>query len=177
MENYKAIYVAKGYSQVVGIDYEDTFAPIERYSSIRSILALVAQMGWKIHQMDVKTAFLNGVIEDEVHTKQQKGIDSFDQEPHVCRLKQVLCSLKQSPRAWYTKIDSYLTSLGFTKSEAYANLYHILVEGNFFIFVLYVDDFIDEHLIRSCKEDLAREFELKDMALNALLPQIGSIVR
>ena len=64
MEKYKAIFVARGFSQIEGIDYEETFAPVARYSSIRSILALSAQMGWKIHQMDVKTTFLNGVIEE-----------------------------------------------------------------------------------------------------------------
>ena len=89
-------------------------------------------------------------------------------ESHVCRLKRALYSLKEAPRAWYTKIDSYLTGLGFTISEVDENLYHILVKGNFFIIVLYVDDLIltsDEKLIRSCKEDLAREFKMKDMGL------------
>ena len=70
IEKYKAIFVAKGYSQVEGIDYEETFSPVARYSSIRSILVLVAHMGWKIHQMDVKTTFLNGVIEEEVYIEQ-----------------------------------------------------------------------------------------------------------
>ena len=76
--------------------------------------------------------------------------------------------LKQAPRAWYTWINSYLTRFGFAKSEADANLNHILVEGKLLIIILYVDDLIltgDEQLIRSCKEDLAREFEMKDMGL------------
>ena len=67
VEKYKAIFVARGFSQIKGIDYEETFAPVARYSSIRTILVLSAQMGWHIHQMDVKTAFLNGVIEEEVY--------------------------------------------------------------------------------------------------------------
>ena len=86
----------------------------------------------------------------------------------MCRLKRVLYGLKQASRAWYTKIDSYLTGLGFTKSEVDANLYHILVEGKFLILFLYVYDLIltgDEKLIISFKEDLAREFEMKDMGL------------
>jgi len=86
----------------------------------------------------------------------------------VCRLKQALYGLKQAPHAWYTRIDSYLTGLGFTKSEENANIYHILVEGKLLIIVLYVDDLIltsDEQLIKSCKEDLVREFEIKDMGL------------
>jgi len=79
-----------------------------------------------------------------------------------------LYGLKQAPSAWYSKIDSYLTNLGFTKSETDANLYHIVVEGKLLIIMLYVNDLIltgDEKLIRYYKEDLAREFEIKDMGL------------
>jgi len=79
-----------------------------------------------------------------------------------------LYGLKQAPRAWYTQIDSYLKGLSFTKSEADANLYHTVIDSKFLILVLYVDDLIltgDEQLIHSCKEDLAREFEMKDMGL------------
>ena len=86
----------------------------------------------------------------------------------MCRLKRVLYGLKQAPHAWYTWIDSYFTGLGFTKSEADANLYQIVVEGKLLIIVLYVDDLIltgDEQLIHSCKEDLAKEFEMKDLGL------------
>jgi len=107
--------------------------------------------------MDVKPTFLNGVVEEEVYIEQPEGFETFDRESHVCKLKQALYGLKQEPRAWYARINSYLTSLGFTKSEVDANLYHILVEGKFFIIALYVDDLIltsDEQLIRSCKEDL-----------------------
>ena len=86
----------------------------------------------------------------------------------MCRLKRALYGLKQAPRAWYTRIDSYFTGLGFTKSEADANLYQVVVEGNILIIFLYVDDLIltgDEKLIHSCKEDLAKEFEMKDLGL------------
>eukprot|EP00253_Pinus_taeda_P035257 PITA_35257 len=168
VEKHKARFVAHGFSQVEGIDYDETFAPVARYSSIRSMLALLAQMGWKIHQMDVKSAFLNGKIEEEVYIEQPEGFETFDRESHVCQLKRALYGLKQSPRAWYTRMDNYFTGLGFTKSEADAKLYHIMVEGKELIIVLYVDDLIligDDQLIMPCKEDLAREFEMKDMGL------------
>ena len=118
--------------------------------------------------MDVKTEFLNKVIEEEVYIEKTEGFKIFSSESHVCRLKEALYGLKQAPRAWYTRIDSYFTGLGFTKSEADPNLYQILVEGKFLIIVLYVDDFIltgDEQLILSCKADLAKEFEMKDLGL------------
>ena len=116
-------------------------------------------MGWHIHQMDVKTAFLNGIIEEEVYIEQREGFEIFSSDLHVCRLKRELYGLKQAPRAWYTRIDSYFTGLGFTKSEADANLYQIVVEGKILIIVLYVDDLIltgDEQLMHSCKADLAK---------------------
>jgi hypothetical protein len=94
VEKYKARFVARGFSQIEGIDYGETFAPVTRYSSIRSILALSAQMGWRIHQMDVKTAFLNGIIEEEVYIEKPKGFETFDRESHVCRLKRALYGLK-----------------------------------------------------------------------------------
>jgi len=125
-------------------------------------------MGWKIHQMDVKTVFLNGKIKEEVYIYHSEGFETFDRESHVCRLKRALYKLKQAPCAWYTRIDNYFTRLGFTKSEADANLYHIMVEGKQLLIVLYVDDLIligDDQLIMSCKEDLVREFEMKDMGL------------
>jgi hypothetical protein len=136
------MFVSRGFSQIEGIDYDETFSPVTRYSSIRSILSLSAQMGWRIHQMDVKTVFLNRIIEEEVYIEKPEGFETFDRESHVCRLKRALYGLKQAPHAWYTRIDNYVTRLGFTKSEVDANLYQIVVEGNILIIVLYVDDLI-----------------------------------
>eukprot|EP00253_Pinus_taeda_P034320 PITA_34320 len=153
-------------SVVEGIDYDETFAPVAKYLSIKSILALSAQMGWKIHQMDVKTTFLNGTIEEEVYMEQPEGFETFDSESHVCRLKRALYGMKQAPCAWYTRIYNYFIGLDFTKCEADANLYHIVVECKLLIIVLYVDDLIligDHKLIKYCKEDLARNFEMKDL--------------
>jgi hypothetical protein len=99
VEKYKARFVARGFSQIEGIDYDETFAPITSYSSIRSILALSAQMSWRIHHMDVKTVFLNGIIEEEVYIEQPEAFETFDRESHVCRLKRALYGLKQAPRS------------------------------------------------------------------------------
>jgi len=79
--------------------------------------------------MDVKTAFLNGMLQEEVYIEEPEGFETLDHESHVCRLKRALYGMKEAPRAWYTRIYSYFTGLGFMKSEAYVNLYHIVVEG------------------------------------------------
>jgi len=100
MEKYKARFVSQGFSQIEGINYEETFAPVARYSYIRMILALSVQMGWHIHQMNVKTMFLNEVIKKEVYIEQPVSFEVFSSESHVCRLKRALYGLKQATRAW-----------------------------------------------------------------------------
>jgi hypothetical protein len=125
-------------------------------------------MGWKIHQMDVKTAFLNGVLDQKVYVEQPLGFVVHERETHVCRLKRALYGLKQAPRAWYSRIDTYLLQIGFTRSESDVNLYYIVIGGEPLILVLYVDDlFITgaERLIEGCKRDLASEFDMKDIGL------------
>ena len=157
--------MACGFSQKEGIDDEETFAPVARYNSIRAIMALAAKLGWKLHQMDVKTTFLNGVVEEEVYVEQPLGFETHDRETHVCKLKKALYGLKQAPRTWYGRIDSFLMSLGFTKSKANPNLYSKVEDGMQVILLLYVDDLFltcDEELIATSKRKLAAEFEIKD---------------
>jgi hypothetical protein len=168
IEKYKARFVARGLSQKEGIDYEETFATVARYTLIRTIIALVAKMKWKLHQMDVKTTFLNGVIEEEVYIEQPQGFEVEDRKSHVCRLKKSLYGLKQAPRAWYGRIDSFLMSLGFTKSKEDSNLYFKIMDNEPVILLLYVDDLFltgEEKLIVECKQRLATEFEMKDLGL------------
>eukprot|EP00253_Pinus_taeda_P027439 PITA_27439 len=142
IEKFKARFMARGFSQVEGVDYEETFALVARYTSICSIISIAAEMGWKIHQMDVKTAFLNGFIQEEVYIEQPQGFEVHGKESHVCRLKKALYGLKQAPRAWYSRIDTYLQGMDFTKSEADPNLYFIVIGEEPLILVLYVDDLV-----------------------------------
>ena len=168
VEKCKAKFVARGFSQKEGIDYDETFAPVARYSSIRVIISLASVMGWKLHQMDVKTTFLNGEIEEEVYIEQPKGFELHGRETHVCKLKKALYGLKQAPRSWYARIDSYLQGLGFSKSIVDSNLYIKVVKNQPLILVLYVDDLFltgEEHLIAQCKRELAAKFEMKDPGL------------
>ena len=118
--------------------------------------------------MDVKTTFLNGIIQEEVYIEQPQGFEMHGRESHVCRLKKALYELKQAPRAWYSRMDTYLQQLGFQKSEANPNLYYIVVGEDPFILLLYVDDLLitwADRLIKGCKKDLASEFEMKDIGL------------
>jgi hypothetical protein len=168
IDKYKARFVARGFSQQEGEDYDETFAPVARYTSIGAIISLATSMGWSLHQMDVKTAFLNGVIEEEVYIEKPQGFEVHPRETHVCRLKKALYGLKQAPRAWYARIDSYLTRLVFSKSYADPNLYYKVVNDAPMILLLYVDDLFmtgAESLIIQCKKELASEFDMKDLGL------------
>jgi hypothetical protein len=99
MDKYKARFIARGFIQKEGEDYDETFSPVSRYTSIREIISLVASMGWNLHQMDVKTTFLNGAIKKEVYIEQPQGFEVHSRDTHVCRLKKDLYGLKQAPRA------------------------------------------------------------------------------
>jgi hypothetical protein len=132
------------------------------------MIALAAKMKWKLHQMDVKTTFLNDVIEEEMYIEQPQGFEVEDRKSHVCRLKKALYRLKQAPRAWYGHIDSFLMILGFTKSKEDSNLYFKIVNNELVILLLYVDDLFlnrEENLITECKKRLASKFEMKDLGL------------
>lgn len=123
VERYKARLVVKGYKQKPGIDYFEVFAPVSRMDTVRMILSLAAQSKWKVYQMDVKTAFLNGILQEEVYVEQPPGFIKKDEKNKVYRLKKALYGLKQAPRAWYSRIDSYLLQDGFEKCPHEHTLY------------------------------------------------------
>jgi hypothetical protein len=140
IEKYKARFVAHGFSQKEGIDYEETFTHVAKYTLIRTIIALATKMKWKLHQMDVKIAFLKGVIEEEVYIEQPQEFEVEDKKSQVCKLKKVVYGLKQAPRAWYGRIDNFLMRLGLTKSKAYSNLYFKVMNDEPVILLIYVDE-------------------------------------
>jgi hypothetical protein len=118
VERYNARLVARGFTQTYGVDYNKTFAPVAKFTSIRCILALAALEDMEIHQMDVKTTFLNGKLEEEIYMEQLQGFVHQGGEHLVCKLHKSLYGLKQSPRAWNQKLDVFLKSIEFMKSEA-----------------------------------------------------------
>eukprot|EP00253_Pinus_taeda_P033312 PITA_33312 len=142
IERHKERLIVKGYKQQYGRDYEEIFAPVARMETVRAVLSIAAQNKWKVYQMDVKSAFLNGVLMEEVYNEQPVGYEKKRQEHKVCRLKKTLYGLKQAPRAWYSRIDSYLLENGFEKCEGEPTLYIKEKDGKILIVMLYVDDVI-----------------------------------
>ncbi|GJW07799.1 retrovirus-related pol polyprotein from transposon TNT 1-94 [Tanacetum coccineum] len=142
VEKYKARLVAKGYKQKHGIDYEEVFAPVARLETIRMIIAIAAQYRWKTHQIDVKSAFLNGLLEEEVYVEQPEGYVAKCQEGKVLMLKKALYGLKQAPHAWNTIIDKYFQEYDFTKCLSKYALYVKFENKSVLLACLYVDDLI-----------------------------------
>ncbi|CAL9004445.1 unnamed protein product, partial [Prunus brigantina] len=132
VQKNKARLVAKGYSQKPGIDFNETFAPIARLDTIRTLVALAAQKGWKLFQLDVKSAFLNEVLHEEVYVDQPPGFMIKNKEDRVYRLKKALYGLKQAPRG-YEEINSYFTKAGFQRSPSEATLYVKAAESGIII--------------------------------------------
>ena len=113
----KARLVAQGYNQQEGIDYDETYAPVARLEAIRLLIAFATFKGFTLYQMDVKTAFLNGVLQEEVYVKQPPGFEDLQYPEHVYKLDKALYGLKQAPRAWYDCLSEYLISQGYTRGQ------------------------------------------------------------
>ena len=138
----KARLVAQGYTQVEGIDFDETFAPVARLESIRILLALACHLKFKLHQMDVKSAFLNGILEEEVYVEQPKGFEDPHHPGHVYRLNKALYGLKQAPRAWYERLTTYLLDQGFLRGGVDRTLFIRRSSNDMLIAQVYVDDII-----------------------------------
>lgn len=167
VEKCKTRLVAKGYSQTAGVDYTEVFAPVARWDTIRSILAVAAQRGWCVYQLDVKSAFLYGELKEEVYIDQPEGYLKVGEEDKVYRLKKALYGLKQAPRAWYSRIESYFKKKGFKKSDYDHTLFLKQTENSFLVVSLYVDDLIftgsNEIICTEFKSSMQKEFEMTDM--------------
>ncbi|KAG8483166.1 hypothetical protein CXB51_022143 [Gossypium anomalum] len=165
---YKARLVAKGYSQVPGVDFTDVFSPVVKHSSIRALLGIVAMHDLELEQLDVKTAFLHGELEEDIYMQQPEGFTVSEKEDYVCLLKKSLYGLKQSPRQWYKRFDSFMTSHDFKRSSFDSCVYFKKNnDGSFVYLLLYVDDMLiaakDKGEIRKVKAQLSEEFEMKDL--------------
>ena len=167
LERYKARLVAKGFTQKDGVNYKETFSPISKKDSFRIIMALVAHYDLELHQMDAKTAFLHGNLNEEVYIDQPMGFIEKGKEHMVCKLKRSIYGLKQAFRQWYLKFNDTIVSFGFKENTVDRCIY-LKVSGSKFIFlILYVDDILlatnDLHLLYETKRFLSNNFEMKDM--------------
>ncbi|WVZ75946.1 hypothetical protein U9M48_023958 [Paspalum notatum var. saurae] len=162
----KARLVAQGFSQKEGIDYEETFAPVAHLEAIRILLAFAASKGFKLQQMDVKSAFLNGFIDEEVYVRQPPGFESGRFPNRVYKLRKALYGLKQATRAWYVRLKSFLLKSGFVGSVD-KTLFLLSRGGDTLIVHIYVDDIIfggsSHALVSSFAEQMSREFEMSLM--------------
>lgn len=164
IERYKARLVAKGFSQVMGQDYDEIFSPVVRFDSLRLLLAISASKGWRVKQLDVKTAFLYGILKEEVYMQLPEGSRL---EGKVARLRRCIYGLKQSPREWYFRLVEYLIPYGFVVT-AFDPCVMIHDSGNLII-AIYVDDLTlfgpDGDLTESTLSLLKAEFKVNDMGL------------
>ena len=163
----KARLVAQGFCQAEGIDFDETFAPVARLEAIRIFLAFAAHHEFKVYQMDVKSAFLNGTLEEEVYVKQPPGFIS-EKHPHwVYRLDKAVYGLKQAPRAWYDTLTKHLLRNGFVRGTIDSTLFILHDKGNMLLVQIYVDDIIfgstDENMCKRFSKIMSSEYEMSLM--------------
>jgi hypothetical protein len=164
---YKARLCAQGFTQLQGIDYTETFAPVVRLSSVRAVLALANQHGWELHQMDVSTAYLNGVLTEEIYMRQPEGFAVKGQEHLVCKLDKSLYGLKQAGRTWHKCLDGVLQTMGFRPIHADNCIYIYQRSGVVVIIPVYVDDLLlcsnSLDKLTAFKLELSTHFKMHDL--------------
>ncbi|KAG7559395.1 Zinc finger CCHC-type [Arabidopsis thaliana x Arabidopsis arenosa] len=167
IERYKARLVARGFTQTYGADYKETFAPVAKLHTVRVVLSLATNLSWDLWQMDVKNAFLQGELEDDVYMTPPPGLEATIDPGKVWRLRKAIYGLKQSPRAWYHKLSRTLKDHGFKKSESDHTLFTLRSSQGIVVVLIYVDDLIisgdNKEGIISTKAFLKSTFDIKDL--------------
>ena len=167
IDKYKARLVEKGFTEQEGIDYDEAFCPVFRVASIRLTVAIVAQLDLELYQMDVKTSFLNGELDEEIYMTQPMGFEVKGQELKVCKLKRSIYGLEQSSRQWYFRFHNSIISHSFEMIEKDHYVYLNHSKKSVLILSLYVDNILiagnDMDSIVATKKWLSSTFEMKDM--------------
>ena len=167
IDTFKARLVVKGYRQKQGVDYDETFSPIDMIKSTRILLAIAAHYNYEVWKMDVKTAFLNGNLEKEVYMIQPEGYTSKEFPEKVCRLQRSIYRLKQASRSWNMRFDEAIRSYDFIKNEVEPRVYKKISGSAITFLVLYVDDILlignDVGMLSSVKAWLSKNFSMKDV--------------
>ncbi|KAJ9544451.1 hypothetical protein OSB04_024158 [Centaurea solstitialis] len=165
-ERYKARLVARGFTQIEGVDCHDTFAPVARLVTIRTLITIAVKKNWLLHQLHVNNAFLHGDLQEEVYMKMPQGF-SNNEETKVCRLRKSLYGLKQASRTWYQKFTVSLLEIGYAQSNADHSLFTYRDGGKFVAILIYVDDVVitGDHveMIQRTNDHLNTNFSIKDL--------------
>ena len=163
----KARLVAKGFTQTEGLDFDESYAPVARLDAIRLFLAFAAHNDFTVYQMDVKSAFLNGELAEEVYVEQPPGFEVSSESRMVYKLQKALYGLKQAPRAWYDTLARYLLESGFKKGDVDKTLFTLNHDGKLLLVQVYVDDIIfgskDKQLCEDFAELMKCKFEMSMM--------------
>ncbi|KAL0294442.1 UNVERIFIED_CONTAM: Retrovirus-related Pol polyprotein from transposon TNT 1-94 [Sesamum radiatum] len=164
---FKARFVAKGYTQRPGVDFEETYSPVAMAKSIRIMLAIAAWYDYEIWQMDVKTAFLNGFVEEEIYMDQPEGFTSIGEEQKVFHLQRSIYGLKQASRNWNIRFDEVIRGYDFIKNDFDPCVYKKVSGSSVAFLVLYVDDILlignDVKMLCDTKAWLSTQFSMKDL--------------
>jgi hypothetical protein len=167
LSKFKARLVARGFEQTDGVNFLDTFAPVVRWETIHTLNAIAVHLGWPIHQLDVLTAFLNGILKEDVYMVQPTSFIQLGTEHLVCKLHKALYGLKQSPRAWYARLHTALLAWNLTQSASDPNLYFAHFHTDTIVLLVYVDDILltgnNTRLISQLKSHLHQNFKTNDL--------------
>ena len=160
----KSSLVFQGYAQENGIDYGETFSLVARLDGVRTLLAYSTYKGFKVCQMDVKSIFLNGILEEEVYIEHPQGFFDPNKKNMVCRFHKALYGLKKAPRAWYKILHNYLVKIGFEKIDDNNNLYLKTKAGKGILLAeIFVDDIIfggQDALCKTFSNEMMKKFEI-----------------
>lgn len=167
LARYKARWVCRGFSQQHGIDFDETFSPVVKPSTIRVVLSLAVSTSWPIHQLDVKNAFLHGTLNETVYCQQPSGFENSSSPNLVCLLQKSLYGLKQAPRAWFQRFATFIQTIGFISSKCDSSLFIFRSSEHTAYLLLYVDDIIltasSSSFLKHIISSLNREFSMTDL--------------
>ena len=149
--------------------YSETFSPVIKHATVRLVFSIAVSRNWKIHQLDIHNAFLNGILTEDFYIKQPSGFVDSSLPSHVCRFHKSLYGLKQAPRAWYTRLSDFLLSIGFRASKIDTSLFILSDGSNIFYLLVYVDDILltgnNSAMLHHLIQLLSFEFKLRDLGV------------
>jgi hypothetical protein len=167
LERYKARWVVRCFNQCLDVDFGETFSPIVKRATIRTVLTIIASRQWPAHQLDVSNAFLHGNLNERVYCQQPTGFTDPQRSDAVCLLSRSLYGLRQAPRAWFTKFSEFVTSIGFSQSRSDSSLFVLHSSTGTAYLLLYVDDMVlsasSTGLLEHIVAKLKSAFAVKDM--------------